>query len=61
MLRTVSQKRNIFHIRRLVVNMATGACLGFIARFIGGVAIAPAMFALSFGEVVLYKIYRDEK
>jgi hypothetical protein len=61
MLRTVTQKRNIHSIRRLMVNMAAGACLGLVMRFIGGFTIAPTLLALSFGAVVLYKIYREEK
>ena len=61
MLRTISQKRKINHFRRLLVNMAIGAAVGFIIRWLRGVEIAPMLCALTCGAVVLFKVYKEEK
>lgn len=60
-MRTLSQKKNIHHLRRLLVNMAAGAAVGFIIRWIRGVEIAPVLCAAACGAIVLMKIYREQK
>ena len=61
MLRTISQKRKINQMRRLLVNMAIGAAIGFVIRWMRGVEIAPMLCALTCGAAVLFKIYKEEK
>ena len=60
MLRSISQKRNINHIRRLLVNMAIGAAVGLVIRWVRGVEIAPVLCALTCGAAVLFKINKEE-
>ena len=55
-MRTLSQKKNAYNIRRLVTSMVAGLAVGYIIRWVRGVDIAPLLCSAACGAAALWKI-----
>lgn len=59
-MRTLSQKKNAYNIRRLVTSMVIGLAVGYVIRWVRGVDIAPFLCSAACGAASIMRI-RTEK